>query len=61
MTTLEIKKPTDEQLIEIAILFNDGKLDPEILASMVGMCEFVLDRLIENNDITKPSLKETNQ
>lgn len=55
---IEINRPTDEQLIDIAILFNDGALDIEILSSMVGMCEFVLDRLIENNDVTKPSSKE---
>ena len=54
----ELLMPTDKQLIDIAILFNDGKLDKEKLACMVGMCEFVLDRLKENNDVTKASSKE---
>ena len=54
----ELLMPTDKQLIDIAILFNDGKLDKEKLACMVGMCQFVLDRLQENNDVSKASSKE---
>ena len=54
----ELLMPTDKQLIDIAILFNDGKLDKEKLACMVGMCQFVLDRLQENNDVAKASSKE---
>lgn len=56
---VELNMPTSDQLIGIAILFNDGNLDSEILGSMVGMCQYVLDRLKENNDILKPSSKET--
>jgi len=51
--------PTDQQLIEIAILFNDGELDDAKLADMVAMCQFILDRLIENGNISKPSSKES--
>jgi hypothetical protein len=50
--------PTDKDLIEIALLFNDGKIQKNKLAGMVGMCQFILDRLYENNDVTKPSSKE---
>ena len=50
--------PTDQQLIEIAILFNEGKVEPEKLSEMVGMCQFVLDRLYENGTITKPTKAE---
>lgn len=52
------KMPTDQQLVEIALLFNDGELDEVTLSKMIGMCEFVLDRLFENNDCSKPSSKE---
>lgn len=52
--------PSDEQLIDTAILFNDGKLESEKLSDMVGMCQFVIDRLYENGDIMKPSSKEGN-
>lgn len=55
MTRARFIKPTDKQLIDIAILFNDGKLDQEKLSDMVAMCEFVINRLNENNDVTKPS------
>lgn len=47
--------PTDKQLIDIAILFNDGRLEPEKLSDMVGMCQFVINRLFENRDVTKKS------
>src|SRR5690606_17201539 len=47
--------PTDEQLIEIAILFNDGRVDTDELSKMVAMAQLVLHRLHEHNDITKKS------
>lgn len=50
-----INKPTDKQLIQAAILFNDGIEDVDKLSDMVALCEWVIDRLIENNDITKPT------
>jgi hypothetical protein len=52
------KMPTDKELIEIALLFNDGKIQKRKLSDMIGMCQFVLDRLYENNDVMKPSNKE---
>lgn len=60
MTQIEkrFKMPTDKQLIDIAVLFNEGYLDKEKLADMVAMCQFVLDRLQENNDVGIPSSKE---
>lgn len=51
-------KPTDEQLINAAILFNNGKMEPEKLSDMVALCEWVVDRLYENGDITMPAIKE---
>ena len=52
------KKPTDKQLIDIGIFFNDGNLEIKKLSDMVAMTEFILDRLYENNDVTIPSSKE---
>jgi hypothetical protein len=54
------KLPDDKQIIEIAILFNDGKINTK-LYDMVGMCQFVIDRLYENGDISKASSKEQDQ
>ena len=58
--SVRFQLPSDEQLINIAILFNDGNLESEKLSDMVGMCQFVIDRLYENGDIMKPSSKEGN-
>lgn len=52
------KIPDDENLINAAILFNDGKLEKEVLANMLGYLFFVLHRLLENNDITVPAKYE---
>lgn len=52
------KMPSDDQIIKIALIFNDGRLDAEELANMVSMCEFVVSRLYENGDIMIPSSKE---
>lgn len=49
--------PSDDHLVKIAILFSDGKLDRDQLSAMVGMCQFVLDRIQENDDVTVPSSK----
>lgn len=50
--------PTNKQMIEIAILFNEGGLDLDKLADIVGYGQFIVDRLYENGDVSKPSLKE---
>jgi hypothetical protein len=50
--------PKFEHLLQVAILFNGGKLETDKLTDMVAMCQFVLDRLHENNDVTKASSKE---
>lgn len=52
------KVPTDKQIIDIAILFNDGLLDRAKVPDMVAMCQFVIDRLYENGDVLIPSIKE---
>jgi hypothetical protein len=51
-------KPTEDQLIKAAVLFNDGKLEREKLADMLALVDFVVDRLYENGDITKPTINE---
>lgn len=53
-------KPTDEQIIKGAILFNNGGLDHEKLGDMVALCMWAIDRLYENGDIQIPSSKENN-
>lgn len=59
MSTQErFTKPTDDQLVKAAILFNDGKMEPQKLSDMVALCEWVIDRLYENGDVTIPSSKE---
>lgn len=50
--------PTDRQMVDFAILFNDGKLDRKKLADMVAYAQFIIDRLHENGDILEPSSKE---
>lgn len=52
------KMPSDSHLIKIAIIFNDGELDDAKLVNMVSMCQFVIDRLHENGDVSKKSSKE---
>lgn len=52
------KKPTDDQIVKFAILFNDGKIEQKKLRDMVGMCIIIIDRLYENGDVTIPSKKE---
>jgi hypothetical protein len=54
-----MKKPTDEQLIKIAIMFNDGQIEAKKLADMVAMTEFILNRLFENGDVMIPAKSET--
>lgn len=51
-------KPTDDQLIKIAILFNNGIIEPYRLADMVGMAMYIVDRLYENGDVTIPAKTE---
>jgi len=52
------KKPTEKELIEIAILFNDGKLDHEALSQLLAYGQFIVDRLYENGNINQPTEKE---
>lgn len=55
---VKFQLPSDKQMIDMAILFNDGILDRQKLADMVAYGQFIVDRLFENGDITKPSSKE---
>lgn len=57
-TQSKFKLPTGQQLAEIALLFNEGKLERKKLIDMVAMCQFVVDRLYENGDVLKASSKE---
>ena len=52
--------PSNQQIVELAILFNDGNMDKEILTKMVSLADFIIDRLYENGDVSKPSSKEGN-
>jgi hypothetical protein len=56
--TERFKNPTDQQLIEFAILFNDGKIEREKLAMLIGFCRMVTDRLYDNGNILQPSKQE---
>lgn len=47
--------PLDKQMIDLAILFNDGKIEKQKLADMFAYGQFIVDRLYENGDIRKPS------
>lgn len=58
MPNERFKKPTDKQLIDIAILFNGGKLQQKKLSDMLAMSNFIIDRLYENGDVLKKSKKE---
>lgn len=51
--------PSATQLIELSILMNDGKVEPEKLTDIVAMCDLILNRLHENGEITIPAKKET--
>lgn len=58
MSNERFTKPLDDQYCDIAILFNDGKVDEAQLTKMVAMAEFIVDRLYENGDVSKPSSRE---
>lgn len=55
---IRFEKPSDNELIEIAILFNDGKMEIDKLADMTGYVQFVIDRLYEHGNIRSKSSKE---
>lgn len=55
------KMPTDKQVVDFAVVFNDGKIEQKKLADMVGFLTMVMDRLYENGDILEPSSKENNE
>lgn len=57
-TRVRFELPSDEQMISIAILFNDGKLEQGKLTDMVGYGNFIVDRLYENGNVAIPSSKE---
>lgn len=52
------KRPTDKQIVNAAIIFNEGKIDHDKLSDMVALVDWVVDRLYENGDVTIPSSKE---
>lgn len=55
------KMPTDKQVVDFAIVFNDGKMERKKLADMVGFLQMIVDRLYENGDILIPSSKENQE
>lgn len=50
--------PTDTQIVQSAILFNGGKIEPKKLADMFALVDFIIPRLYENGDITVPASTE---
>lgn len=58
MTPERFKRPTDEEVVKAALMFNNGEIDLDKLTDMVGLCDFIIDRLYEHGDISKPSSKE---
>lgn len=57
-TGIKLNIPTNKQLTEIALLFNEGVIDIPKLTDMIAMTQYVLDRLNDNNDVMKKSLQE---
>jgi hypothetical protein len=55
MKAQRFTKPTDQQMVEMAILFNDGKMDLDKLADMMAYAQCLIDRLYENGNVTIPS------
>jgi hypothetical protein len=51
------KKPTDRDYVEIAVLFNEGKLNDKVV-DMIAMAEFIVDRLYDNGNVEHKSLRE---
>ena len=52
------KKPTDKQLFDFAILFNEGKIQRQKLTAMVAMAQMIIDRLYDSGDIMIKSKEE---
>lgn len=52
------KRPTDKQLFDFAVLFNEGKIDRQKLVDMVAMAQMLIDRLYDNGDIMVKSKHE---
>lgn len=52
------KMPESKDIVGMALLFNNGKIEREKLTDMVAMCQMIIDRLYENGDINIPSSKE---
>lgn len=54
------KMPSTETLVEFAIMVGgeDGMIRKSEIANMVAMCQLILDRLYDNNDVMKKSSKE---
>ena len=52
------KKPTDDELLDFAMMFNGGEIDKKKLIIMIGFTRMVIDRLHDNGDILRPSKQE---
>lgn len=50
--------PTDDDIFNIAVLFNGGKLEKGKLADMCAMTDFILDRLHEHGNVKTKSSRE---
>jgi hypothetical protein len=56
--TERFKRPTDEQVVGMALLVNLGKVEQKKIADMVALADMIIDRLYENGDIVIASSKE---
>ena len=61
VTEPRFTKPSSDDLIGIALLFNDGVFDEEKIVPMVAMGQFIIDRLYENGDVKIPSINEISE
>lgn len=55
------KLPTDKQMLEFALIVNEGKIEEQKLADMIAYGQLIIDRLYENGDVLIPSSKEENE
>jgi flagellar biosynthesis/type III secretory pathway protein FliH len=58
MTEERFKKPTEEQLYNIALANNGFVVEPLTLLNMMSMSVMIIDRLYDNGDVMIPSKQE---
>jgi len=51
-------KPTSDQVVKAAIVFNDGRMNRKELTNMVALADFIIERLYEHGDMSIPASNE---